>query len=104
MRVTVTRTGGFASIPRSWQVSLEREPDMASWLTLLRDLPWDDIPRSAAQPDRYLYRIECEPYEPAVLGPHEAVIPEQDLKGPWRELVARVRERDEQYRLAARKL
>ncbi|MET0932726.1 MAG: protealysin inhibitor emfourin [Mycetocola sp.] len=109
MKVTVTRSGGFAGIARRWQVFVESEPDEESWILLLRQLPWDDVPQEPAQPDRYLYRINCEPRQTAqddaepsnrrenVIGqPREAVIPEQRLTGPWRELVDRVRERDEQ--------
>ncbi|SFN54974.1 hypothetical protein SAMN05216219_1166 [Mycetocola miduiensis] len=88
--MTVTRSGGFAGIARRWQVFLEKEPDEESWLMLLRKLPWDDPPRSEPQPDRYLYRINCEPYDTITPEPREAVIPEQDLTGPWRELVDRV--------------
>ncbi|MET4640131.1 protealysin inhibitor emfourin [Mycetocola sp. 2940] len=108
MKVTVTRSGGFAGIARRWQVSVEQEPDEESWIMLLRRLPWDEVPQEPAQPDRYLYRINCEPRqdgqddgersnrrESAIAQPREAVIPEQRLTGPWRELVDRVRERDE---------
>jgi hypothetical protein len=112
MKVTVTRSGGFAGIARRWQVFVEKEPDEESWILLLRQLPWDDVAREPAQPDRYLYRINCEPRmtapgdarddprlrEPAIAEPREVVIPEQRLTGPWRELVDRVRERDEQER------
>ena len=112
MKVTVTRSGGFAGIARRWQVFVEREPDEESWILLLRQLPWDEVAREPAQPDRYLYRINCEPRKTAqgdeqearkprtlpLPEPREVVIPEQRLTGPWRELVDRVRERDEQER------
>lgn len=107
MKVTVTRSGGFAGLARSWHVFVEKEPDEESWILLLRRLPWDDVPQEPPQPDRYLYRINCEPRqtaqdvadarrEPVIVEPREAVIPEQRLTGPWRELVDRVRERDEE--------
>jgi hypothetical protein len=112
MKVTVTRSGGFAGLSRRWQVFVEREPDEDSWIVLLGQLPWDEAPQEPAQPDRYLYRINCEPRttapagplhkreqsEPVIAEPREVVIPEQRLTGPWRELVDRVRERDEQER------
>jgi hypothetical protein len=112
MKVTVTRSGGFAGLARRWQVFVEREPDEEAWILLLRQLPWDDVAQEPAQPDRYLYRINCEPrktasagpmdghkrHEPVIAEPREVVIPEQSLTGPWRELVDRVRERDEQER------
>jgi hypothetical protein len=110
MKVTVTRSGGFAGLARRWQVFVEREPDEESWILLLGRLPWDEVAEEPAQPDRYLYRINCEPRktaeneapdaperrEPVIAEPREVVIPEQRLTGPWRELVDRVRERDEQ--------
>lgn len=110
MKVTVTRSGGFAGIARTWHVFVEREPDEESWVVLLRKLPWDEVTREPSQPDRYLYRINCEPRartdrpdsrdapERILPEPREAVIPEQRLTGPWRELVDRVRERDEEKR------
>lgn len=98
MKVTVTRSGGFAGIPRRWQVFVEKEPDEEAWLVMLRTLPWDDVPQDAPQPDRYLYRIDWEPVGPAEHDNREVVIPEQKLTGQWRELVDRVRERDEQKR------
>ncbi|SFN75401.1 protealysin inhibitor emfourin [Mycetocola miduiensis] len=112
MKVTVTRSGGFAGLARRWQVSVESEPDEESWILLLRKLPWNEIAQEPPQPDRYLYRINYEPRnnataaspdrnritEPVIAEPREVVIPEQRLTGPWRELVDRVRERDEQER------
>ena len=98
MKVTVTRSGGFAGIAVRWQVFVEKEPDEDDWLVLLGNLPWDDVPQGPPQPDRYQYRIDCEPVEAATQAHREAVIPEQKLTGPWRELVDRVRERDEQKR------
>ncbi|MET0715743.1 MAG: protealysin inhibitor emfourin [Mycetocola sp.] len=110
MKVTVTRSGGFAGLARRWQVFVESEPDEESWILLLRKLPWNDVAQEPAQPDRYLYRINYEPRDrpaaglldgpqredPVIAEPREVVIPEQRLTGPWRELVDRVRERDEQ--------
>jgi hypothetical protein len=120
MKLTVTRSGGFAGIARHWQVFVEREPDEDSWILLLRNLPWDDVQEEPAQPDRYLYRINLQPQtataeqgafsqtadvsepsarrEAPITEPREVVIPEQRLTGRWRELVDRVRERDEQER------
>jgi hypothetical protein len=112
MKVTVTRSGGFAGLARRWQVFVEREPDEESWILLLRQLPWDDVPDEPAEPDRYQYRINCEPrktaeddrlqtlqrQEAVIAEPREVVIPEQRLTGPWRELVDRVRETDERER------
>ncbi|MBD8728620.1 protealysin inhibitor emfourin [Frigoribacterium sp. CFBP 13707] len=88
MIVTVQRTGGFAGLTRSWQVDVEAEPDTESWLVLIDGLPWLSTPSTAdgAQPDRFVWVIvvEAQPVR-------EATLPEQQLTGPWRELVDRVR-------------
>jgi len=88
MIVTVQRTGGFAGLTRSWQVDVEAEPDTDSWLVLIDGLPWSSTPSTAdgAQPDRFVWVIvvEAQPVR-------EATLPEQQLTGPWRELVDRVR-------------
>ena len=88
MIVTVQRTGGFAGLTRSWQVDVEAEPDTVSWLVLIDGLPWASTPSSAdgVQPDRFVWVIvvEAQPVR-------EAALPEQQLTGPWRELVDRVR-------------
>ena len=56
----------------------------ASSSQLVSSLPWDDAPPEAhGEPDRYVYRISCEP--------HEVVLGERALEGPWRVLVERVR-------------
>jgi hypothetical protein len=88
MIVTVQRTGGFAGLTRSWRVDVEAEPDTESWLVLIDGLPWASTPSSAdgGQPDRFVWVIvvEAQPVR-------EAALPEQQLTGPWRELVDRVR-------------
>jgi hypothetical protein len=94
MKVTVTRSGGFAGLSTRWEVRVDEQPDEDSWLVLLRDLPWDAQRREPPQPDRYIYRIRCEPIPAARPEPKEAVIPEQSLTGGWRELVDRVRSLD----------
>ena len=82
MRVIVTRSGGIAGIQLSWEVLVDDQPDPADWLALIRTLPWNDTPRSAPQPDRFIYRIRCNA--------HNVELAEPDLAGPWRELVERV--------------
>ncbi|GGF02607.1 protealysin inhibitor emfourin [Mycetocola zhadangensis] len=94
MKVTVTRSGGFAGLSTRWEVRVDEQPDEDSWLLLLRDLPWDAQRQVPPQPDRYIYRIRCEPVPAARPEPREAVIPEQSLTGGWRELVDRVRHLD----------
>jgi len=85
MKITVTRTGGFAGLTSTWSIVVDDQPDSDSWRDLVESLPWHDRPRSAPQPDRYLYRIQCSR--------RRVTVPEQALEGPWRELVDRVRDR-----------
>lgn len=85
MRVTVSRTGGFAGIRATWEVHVEAQPDRAAWRELVESMPWDDVPPAPPEPDRHIYRIRCEK--------HEVVLAERQLRGPWRILVERVRER-----------
>jgi len=87
MIVTVARTGGVAGLTRSWRVDVDAEPDTESWLVLLASLPWSEAPHEpAARPDRFLWvvTVEARPVREAALG-------EQQVTGPWRELVDRVR-------------
>lgn len=80
------RSGGFAGIRVTWEVLVDEQPDRREWWELVESLPWDDAPSAPPrEPDRFLYRITCEP--------HEAVLPERELDGPWRVLVERVRDR-----------
>ncbi|MCU1406626.1 MAG: hypothetical protein JWQ43_2929 [Glaciihabitans sp.] len=83
MNVSVTRSGGFAGLRRTWVVVIDDQPDTESWRDLLERLPWDNRPRGAREPDRYSYEIRYSH--------HHATLPEQQLTGPWRELVDRVR-------------
>lgn len=86
MKITVTRTGGFAGLTASWTVVVDDQPDPESWRELVDSLAWPaGRPRRSPQPDRYVYRIRCSG--------RQVTLPEQSLDGAWRELVDRVRER-----------
>lgn len=82
MKVIVSRSGGFAGIRLTWQVSVDELPDAPDWLELIASLPWDEITAAAPEPDRYVYRIRC--------AERAATLSEPQLAGPWRELVSRV--------------
>src|SRR5690554_1570384 len=84
MIITVIRSGGFAGISRQWSVRVDEQPDEEQWRELLDRLPWDRSNQTPDEPDRYVYRVRC--------APHETVIPERRLDGPWRELVERVQQ------------
>jgi hypothetical protein len=84
MKVIVTRTGGMAGLRRTWEVTVDEQPDRESWDALLTRLSWDSKLLSPPQPDRYVYEIRCSR--------RRMVLPEQQLTGAWRELVDRVRD------------
>ena len=83
MKVVVSRSGGFAGIRTTWEVQVDEQPDRSAWADLLAGLPWDEVSETAPQPDRFIYRIRC--------APHEVVLGEQQVCGPWKELIDRVR-------------
>ena len=83
MKVIVSRSGGMAGIRQTWEVQVEEQPDPILWTEFLNSLPWDEVTDSEATPDRFAYRIRC--------APHEVVLAEQEMNGPWRDLVNRVR-------------
>jgi hypothetical protein len=92
MKVTVSRSGGFAGLTRSWSVDVDSEPDTESWLVLIDRVPWSQAratPR-AVQPDRFVWVITAE-----TRPTRKAELPEQQLTGPWRDLVDRVRRTSE---------
>lgn len=86
MKVTVTRSGGFAGLTRVWSVQVEAGSELDEWQELIDRLPWGDTDPLAGEPDRFVYKVRCNR--------RRAVIPEQRLTGPWRELVDRVQAAD----------
>ena len=89
MKITITRSGGFAGLSRTWSILVDKQPDSDEWLSLVERLPWSSRPRATSpQPDRYSYRIQCSR--------RRVTLPEQSLDGPWRELVNRVQDRAEE--------
>jgi hypothetical protein len=84
MKVSVTRSGGFAGLSRTWAVTVDEQPDADAWNNLLNQLPWNERTTTAPQPDRFVYEIRYSR--------RRVTLPEQQLTGPWRELVDRVRQ------------
>lgn len=83
MKITVTRSGGFAGITRRAHVDVADQPDAADWDTLLRRIRLADLPPPPANaPDRFVYTIEIDGTS--------AQVGEADMTGPLRELVTRV--------------
>jgi hypothetical protein len=83
MKVVVSRSGGLAGIRTTWEVEVDAQPDAADWASLIAALPWAEAAERAPQPDRFVYRIRCPP--------HEVVLAEPQVRGPWKELVERVK-------------
>ncbi|WEG07821.1 hypothetical protein PU630_11265 [Microbacterium horticulturae] len=85
--VTVVRTGGFAGLRREWNAQ-PPEPQRERWVMLIRQCPWDepDAAAPAPAPDRFTWHIQAQ------LGADDrsADVPETQLHGPWRDLVAEV--------------
>jgi hypothetical protein len=88
--VTVTRTGGFAGLRRTWRT----EPDPADaphWIALIDDCPWDaadparPIPPSGA--DRFMWHLDAQCGDAA----REAALADPEVEGPWRELIDAVK-------------
>ena len=90
MDVIVSRTGGLAGLRLTWEVRVDEQPDADTWYLLLEEIPWSQPPPVPPEPDRYIYRIRCEP--------HVATLAECQLTGPWRELVDRVQQVSEPAR------
>ena len=90
MDVFVSRSGGLAGLRLTWHVHVDEQPDRDDWYILIRQIPWNQPQPVPPEPDRYVYRIRCEP--------HEATLAERQLTGPWRTLVDRVQETSEPER------
>jgi hypothetical protein len=114
MDVIVSRSGGIAGLRLTWRVDVDTQPDPDRWYVLIREIPWEQAPPAPPEPDRYTYRIRCEPHEDTAAEPHEqsatepqeqiaaepreATLAERQLTGPWRELFDRVRQAAEPQR------
>ena len=83
MKVVVSRSGGLAGLRVTWDVQVDDQPDAASWMAFLQQLPWDEAEDTVPAPDRFIYRIRC--------APHEVVLAEPQVHGQWKDLIDRVR-------------
>lgn len=84
MKISVTRSGGFAGITRRAEVDTDGRPDADDWHRMVAraglDDPADLTDRGpAGRPDRYVYRIEVDG--------RTAQVGEADLDEPTRALV-----------------
>jgi hypothetical protein len=88
--VTVTRTGGFAGLRRTWRA----QPDTAEapqWIALIDGCPWDaaDPDRVIAPTgaDRFVWRVDARCGDAA----RAAALADPEVHGPWRDLIDAVR-------------
>jgi hypothetical protein len=95
--VTVTRTGGFAGLRRTWHA----EPDTAEtpqWIALIDGCPWDaaDPTRELAPTgaDRFVWHVDARCGDAA----REAALADPEVQGPWRDLIDAVREAKTEHR------
>jgi hypothetical protein len=91
--IKVIRTGGFAGLHKRWTVSLKDAREAAEWRPLIDACPWGEEPEVLPEVDRFVYRI-CTTTRKRE---RTAIVPEQHLTGPWRELVDRVRSIDKPH-------
>ena len=82
MKISVTRSGGFAGITRRAEVDTSARDDAADWHDLVRRADLSGRGEPTGRPDRFTYRIDVDGTT--------AHVGEADLDEPTRELVDRV--------------
>ena len=88
--VTVTRTGGFAGLRRTWHAHPDTA-DAPQWIALIDGCPWDaadptrDIAATGA--DRFVWHVDARCGDAA----REAALADPEVQGPWRDLIDAVR-------------
>lgn len=87
--ILVVRSGGIAGMTRRWSVA-PADDDAGHWEVLVERCPWAEDPAAGSGADRYQWRITAR----LRAEHHERVIPEEQLVGPWRDLVDAVRAAD----------
>ena len=80
--ITVVRSGGFAGLRAEWSVEVTAPQDAEQWWPIIEACPWSET-TGDGHPDGYVYDVR--------VADHEAVVPERELDGPWRDLVDAVR-------------
>jgi hypothetical protein len=88
--VTVTRTGGFAGLRRTWHAQPDRS-EAPQWIALIDGCPWDaaaptrPIPPTGA--DRFMWHVDAQCGD----AERQAALADPEVRGPWRELIDAVR-------------
>lgn len=90
LSVRVLRSGGFAGLTRRWEVELPAS-DADAWIVLVDSCPWPDrVSESAAEgADRFVWQVTVwlPPSDDRI-----AVLGDDEITGPWSELIDAVRE------------
>jgi len=91
MLIIVMRSGGIAGISRRWRVAPEPD-EQPRWATLVERCPWDE-PEPEIDPgaDRFVWTVRARIPDAEL----QRELPESQLTGAWRDLVAAVREAGE---------
>jgi hypothetical protein len=76
VKVTVTRSGGFAGMVRQGEIDSADHPTAAR---LIDEIDLSDVPEPAPAADRFVYEVE--------VGDRCVPVAEADLRGPLRDLV-----------------
>ena len=79
--ISVVRSGGFAGMRREWTVQVTAADEATRWYPIIEACPWDED-GAVGNPDGFVYAVRA--------AHHIAVVPENRLDGPWRQLVDEV--------------
>lgn len=79
--ISVVRSGGFAGLRREWTIEVSAPDEAERWLPIIEACPWDEV-GGQVRPDGFIYDMRADR--------HSAVVPEQELHGPWQQLVDEV--------------
>lgn len=92
VRVTVTRTGGFAGRTREWCAEPDG-PDARRWVALIDECPWDqaDRPEPPRGADMFVWRIRAQVLYPEEPLERDAQLQDPQVTGPWQALIDEVR-------------
>ncbi|MEV8266622.1 protealysin inhibitor emfourin [Microbacterium sp. NPDC076911] len=96
IRVSVTRTGGFAGLSRQWHVTAANE-DASKLASLVEQCPWAETQREADDTtqvrtaDRFVWLVHAQC---SGTPDKQAVVPEAEATGAWRSLIDAVRSSD----------
>jgi hypothetical protein len=84
--VIVVRTGGVGGIRRRWKAE-PADDEAPHWIALIEQCPWDAPTEADAGADRFVWSIRARTPD----AHRERELPDSELAGPWRDLVAAVR-------------